>query len=211
MRRRCCPTARSSIGPAGLSRRCWPDPIGWCRRVTEKLLTYALGRGLEYYDVPGGPRDRARGGRQRLSFHFVADPGRREERAVSDEENRRHDHHQDGAAARTFLRGMGATLALPLLDAMVPALSAHGDDAGRRRPRRLGFVYLPNGVAMNFSGINYWKPTERGRELRAVADPDAARAVPRSDGRRQRPDPASGRRARTTARTAITRAARARG
>ena len=34
---------------------------------------------------------------------------------------------------RTFLRGMGATLALPLLDAMVPALTAAGQDA---RPRR---------------------------------------------------------------------------
>ena len=31
----------------------------------------------------------------------------------------------------------------------------------RRRPagvRRLGFIYLPNGVAMNFKGVNYWKP-----------------------------------------------------
>ncbi len=46
---------------------------------------------------------------------------------------------------------MGATLALPLLDAMVPALSA----LAQTRPsplRRLGFVYMPNGVAMNFSG-----------------------------------------------------------
>ena len=33
---------------------------------------------------------------------------------------------------RTFLRGMGATLALPLLDAMVPALTATGAD--RREP-----------------------------------------------------------------------------
>ena len=33
---------------------------------------------------------------------------------------------------RTFLRGIGAALALPLLDAMVPALSA----PARRRPRR---------------------------------------------------------------------------
>ena len=56
---------------------------------------------------------------------------------------------------RTFLRGMGATLALPLLDAMVPALTAQSRTAARPL-RRLGFVYMPNGVARNFSGINYW-------------------------------------------------------
>jgi hypothetical protein len=65
---------------------------------------------------------------------------------------------------RTFLRGMGATLALPLLDAMVPALSAMAD--GPANPvRRLGFIYLPNGVAMNFSGINYWRPKGEGAEF----------------------------------------------
>ena len=42
---------------------------------------------------------------------------------------------------RTFLRGTGAIVALPLLDAMVPALSAAG-----AAPRRLGFVYVPNGM-----------------------------------------------------------------
>src|SRR5262245_59337400 len=45
---------------------------------------------------------------------------------------------------RTFLRGMGAALALPLLDAMVPALSAATQSAA---PKRLGFIYgSPNGV-----------------------------------------------------------------
>jgi hypothetical protein len=43
---------------------------------------------------------------------------------------------------RTFLRGVGATLALPFLDAMVPALSAKAAKA----VQRLGFVYVPNGV-----------------------------------------------------------------
>ena len=46
---------------------------------------------------------------------------------------------------RTFLLGMGATLALPMLDAMVPALDA----ADARMPaKRLGFVYTPNGATM---------------------------------------------------------------
>ena len=57
---------------------------------------------------------------------------------------------------RTFLRGIGATLALPLLDAMVPALSAlAATDA--KPARRLGFVYLPNGVIQD-----KWVPAKVG-------------------------------------------------
>jgi hypothetical protein len=48
---------------------------------------------------------------------------------------------------RTFLRGMGATLALPLLDAMVPAATALAATAARP-VRRLGFVYIPMGAHM---------------------------------------------------------------
>jgi hypothetical protein len=62
---------------------------------------------------------------------------------------------------RTFLKGVGVTLALPLLDAMVPALSVAAETAANR-VRRLGFVYMPNGVSMNFTGINYWKPKGEG-------------------------------------------------
>ncbi len=46
---------------------------------------------------------------------------------------------------RTFLRGLGATVALPLLDAMVPAASAMARTAANPATR-LGFVYVPNGV-----------------------------------------------------------------
>ena len=45
---------------------------------------------------------------------------------------------------RTFLRGMGATVALPLLDAMVPAMTALAQTAAAP-VRRLGFVYMPMG------------------------------------------------------------------
>lgn len=48
---------------------------------------------------------------------------------------------------RTVLRGLGASLALPLLDAMVPALSVVAKAATRPTPR-LGFVYIPNGANM---------------------------------------------------------------
>jgi hypothetical protein len=48
---------------------------------------------------------------------------------------------------RTVLRGLGATLALPLLDSMVPALafSAQAKQLAKS-PVRLGYVYTPNGI-----------------------------------------------------------------
>jgi hypothetical protein len=46
---------------------------------------------------------------------------------------------------RTILRGLGATVALPLLDAMIPALTA-AVDTPAKPIRRLGVVYHPNGV-----------------------------------------------------------------
>ena len=58
---------------------------------------------------------------------------------------------------RTFLRGVGATLALPLLDAMVPAASAVATTAAAA-PRRFGVVYIPMG--MNPAP---WTPAEVGR------------------------------------------------
>ena len=48
---------------------------------------------------------------------------------------------------RTFLRGMGAALALPLLDAMTPALTALRRTAAAP-PLRLGFVFVPNGLIL---------------------------------------------------------------
>jgi hypothetical protein len=62
---------------------------------------------------------------------------------------------------RTVLRGMGVTLALPLLDAMVPALSVVAKTAAKPA-QRYGFFYMPNGVAMNHTGVNYWKPETVG-------------------------------------------------
>jgi len=55
---------------------------------------------------------------------------------------------------RTFLKGVGATLALPLLDGMVPAMAAVGDSKG---VNRLSFVYVPNGIIMD-----KWTPATEG-------------------------------------------------
>ena len=71
---------------------------------------------------------------------------------------------------RTILRGMGTALALPLLDAMVPALAA-GPSTAARRAKRLSFVYAPNGMIMNS-----WTPTAEGAayELTPTLEPLAA-------------------------------------
>src|SRR5262245_64657229 len=73
---------------------------------------------------------------------------------------------------RLFLRGAGATLALPLLDAMVPPMTALAQTPAAPL-RRLGFIYGPNGIARNFSGINYWTPKGEGSsfELSPILTP----------------------------------------
>ena len=57
---------------------------------------------------------------------------------------------------RTVLRGFGAVLSLPILDAMVPALTALAASPANS-VRRLGFVYIPNGATMAD-----WVPTAEG-------------------------------------------------
>jgi len=57
---------------------------------------------------------------------------------------------------RTFLRGVGATLALPLLDGMVPAFGGRAA-AATASAIRLGFVYVPNGIVMD-----KWLPGTEG-------------------------------------------------
>ena len=56
---------------------------------------------------------------------------------------------------RTLLRGLGTTLALPLLDSMVPAFADTKTMAAK--PVRLGFVYVPNGMIMD-----RWTPNADG-------------------------------------------------
>src|SRR5688572_7446537 len=60
---------------------------------------------------------------------------------------------------RTVLRGIGTTLALPLLDAMVPALSATARTAANP-VKRLGVCYVPNGISME-----YWTPANEGNDF----------------------------------------------
>ncbi|MDP7692784.1 MAG: DUF1552 domain-containing protein, partial [Vicinamibacterales bacterium] len=67
---------------------------------------------------------------------------------------------------RTFLRGLGATLALPLLDAMVPAASALAQTAASPT-KRLGFIYIPNGANM----LKWTPSTDGALELSPILSP----------------------------------------
>ena len=71
---------------------------------------------------------------------------------------------------RTVLRGLGASLALPLLDSMIPALSSASAQAAQP-VKRLGVVYVPNGMAMKS-----WTPATEGAdfEITRILQPLAA-------------------------------------
>jgi len=78
---------------------------------------------------------------------------------------------------RSVLKGMGAVVALPLLDAMVPALSGASSIAANAVPR-MGFFYVPNGFY-----LPHIHPEGTGGKnfalspILAAMDPSKARAV----------------------------------
>jgi hypothetical protein len=69
---------------------------------------------------------------------------------------------------RTFLRGAGVIVGLPLLDAMVPAFARAAEV--RKAPVHLAYLYVPNGMAT----MDYWTPSYKGplgelpRNLKAI-------------------------------------------
>jgi len=69
---------------------------------------------------------------------------------------------------RTILRGMGASLALPLLESMIPAATAFGQTAAAKTRTRFGAIYFPHGAIMN-----KWTPSTVGTgfELTEILQP----------------------------------------
>ena len=153
------PDGRRFTGPEELRTILKADREAFARALTSKLLTYALGRGLERYDTSTVRLDREPAARTRLPV-LGTRPRDRQQPAFPVAKRsasamivtRRH------LPRRTFLKGMGAVVALPVLDAMTPAF-AKARRAGRcRAPRRLAFTYVPNGVTMAD-----WTPKGAGR------------------------------------------------
>lgn len=77
---------------------------------------------------------------------------------------------------RTFLKGAGVSLGLPLLDAMIPAGTALAQTAAARK-LRVGFFYLPHGAIMGNTALgpqmDRWTPSGSGTEfkLNAITKP----------------------------------------
>ncbi len=69
---------------------------------------------------------------------------------------------------RTFLRGAGAAVALPILEAMIPSSVMAQSVPAALRPVRMGFLFVPNGMSMP-----HWTPTAEGStfELPSVLQP----------------------------------------
>ena len=175
----------AAAGAAATSPRCSSTTM------TEKLLTYALGRGLDDHDMPAVRRDRPRVGAQQLPL-LVVHSRHRQERAVSrcaNETDRpprsgrdhrptdhrpaerltRHVHHQDVAAppdvpARRRRDGG-------------PAASRRDGSrlhrVGRRPPAHAA---LRRGLRAQRRHHGRVDPDDAGHGLRAHADPEAARA-----------------------------------
>ncbi|PWT81109.1 MAG: hypothetical protein C5B57_11145 [Blastocatellia bacterium] len=75
---------------------------------------------------------------------------------------------QKHISRRTVLKGVGASIALPLLDAMSPAATAWAKTAAGSAPRRLAFVGFPHGAIMD-----RWSPkdTGTGYEISTILTP----------------------------------------
>ena len=125
------------------------------------MMTYALGRGLQAYDrrtVDNINRTLAADG-YRFQTLDSADRGKS---AVSITARGRgstdiHDSHSKALPRRTFLKGMGTAVALPFLDAMIPAAAKAQSASDAMKPVRMAFVYVPNGIDMR-----HWNPSYEG-------------------------------------------------
>ena len=163
-------------GPRELRQALVAQKTQFAQAVTEKLLTYALGRGLEYYDAPAvraidraAAADGYRWSSLILAIVKSAPFQMRtagqmrtvgEAKLQSRSKVRRMEDMfvtKKAISRRTMLRGVGTAVALPLLDAMIPAFAPA---AATAPVRRFGVVYHPNGVI-----YDQWLPTGAGAEF----------------------------------------------
>ena len=87
---------------------------------------------------------------------------------------------------RTFLNGVGVTIALPFLESMVPAGTPLAQTAATGRTR-FGAIYFPHGATMD-----KWTPAADGTNFDLTEILQPLDAVPRPDEHHQRPEPSAG-------------------
>ena len=173
------PDGTAIKGPDDLRRALVDRPDHqFIQAFTENLMTYALGRSLDYRDMPTVRRIVRQAAADDYRFKSIvlgvisSDAFRKREADRSGPDvceahvyvhfnwrtpvmflSRKH------LSRRTVLKGAGATIALPLLDAMIPAGTVLAQTVAAASPR-LGFVYFPHGALQE-----EWTPTRIGRDF----------------------------------------------
>ena len=168
-------------GVVGLRQALVARPEIFVGVMTEKMLTYALGRGLEYYDMPAVRKivQDAKGQDFRFSSIVL---GIAQERAVSDEGGEVSVYHQKAPFSPNVSprRGRDALAAAARLDGAGP------DAAGEDRRQSAGAPGILLHAPRRGDGE---LDAGRGRAAEALADPGAAGAVQGSGRGRQQPGP----------------------
>ncbi len=172
------PSGKSFNGSAELKQILASDREAFAECLTEKLLTYALGRGLESYDKPATKKIVAAVVANDYRFSSlinaivesvpfqmgrgtdVSEPRVLRQAGIQPRGNSEMIITKKHISRRALLRGVGAAVALPVLDAMAPALTAAHAIAKKISPSRMVFAYVPNGIDMR-----NWTPEAAGRSF----------------------------------------------
>ena len=186
------PDGSKIAGPEELREALLARPEQFVQTFVEKLLAYALGRSTEWYDMPAVREVVRQSAADDYRFSAVVmgivqsvpfttrDVGEGESpelsaRSESAEIRRAATTDWEGdtvvmltkkrISRRAVLRGAGASIALPLLDAMIPAGVALADTVVKPRTR-MGFFYFPHGAFTGkWTEINSWTPAGEGRNF----------------------------------------------
>ena len=157
------------------------QPQAFAGAITEKMLIYALGRGLEAYDRPTVKA--IMDGLTRNDYQFStlvmgivnSVPFQRADYAARIKSAAKTDQSQElkmlvtrkSLSRRTLLKGLGTAVALPFLDSWCRR-SPHPTLGATQFPNRLFFTYIPIGAIMD-----EWYPTggETGFEFKRILKP----------------------------------------
>ena len=147
----------------------------FARSLAEKMLTYALGRGLEYYDKCAV--DKIVEALEKNDYRFstlIVETVKSDPFQMRTGQTREtsHDHIADGSPGGRCCAASARWWPCPVLEAMLPRSPRSRRTRPPTRPttpRRMAFIYVPNGVNMDD-----WTPDGGRDRLRAAVDPAAA-------------------------------------
>ena len=146
------PSGDKFRGPVELAQVLKRQKVEFGRCLAEKMLVFALGRGFESYDRCAIDTIVEELEKHRLPLLGTGECNR-PQCAVSPRARRKT--MTLPISRRTVLKGVGCTLGLPLLEAMLPARLRAAAEA--KPPVRMAFVTVPNGPIMDA-----FRPTEAG-------------------------------------------------